>query len=104
MAYIAPEAGEIAEQHAHDLVDTPDDVVFLDVREQDEWDEGHINGALHFPLSSIQQGGMPDIAKDKHIVIYCKGGFRSMQAAMVMQQRGFEHLTNMAGGFDSWPD
>lgn len=103
MAYIQPNAGEITEQHALDLADCPDSVVLLDVRERNEWDDGHIEGAIHFPLSSIQHGQMPDISQDRNIVIYCKGGFRSMQAAMIMQQRGYSYLTNMAGGFDSWP-
>ncbi len=74
----------------------------LDVREDHEWAAGHITGAEHFALSRLAEGQYPDCAKDTPLVLYCKGGFRSKQAAELLQARGYTNLTSMTGGYDLW--
>jgi len=59
--------------------------VLLDVRTQTEWDQGHIDGALHLPLDQITQGkGIDKIPKDKVIYTFCEVGKRSLTAGRVL--------------------
>lgn len=78
-----------------------DDVVILDVREQFEYDEGHIPGVTLVPL-----GAMPDrlsvIPRDKTIITVCHSGNRSRRAAGFLRQQGYEHVHNMLGGMVAW--
>ena len=79
------------------------DAVFLDVREQDEYDAGTIPGALHIPrghLESQVESRIPD--RDAPIVIYCAGGIRSAFAAETLEQLGYSDVVSMAGGFGRW--
>lgn len=76
---------------------------FVDVREQTEWDEGYIPGAIHVPrghLESRIESALPD--HDQPIVLYCAAGTRSALAAMTMLQMGYSNVTNMSGGFQQW--
>jgi sulfur-carrier protein adenylyltransferase/sulfurtransferase len=80
-----------------------DGAVFLDVRERDEWDEGHIPGALHVPrgyLESRIEGLVPDRAAS--IVVYCAAGNRSAFATKSLNELGYEHVVNLQGGFTDW--
>ncbi len=92
----------ISEISTVQLIKDIDKYTLLDVREQNEWDLGHIEGAYHLPLSSMNDGSLPDIAKDKKIVVYCLAGIRSKQAAILLEKEGFSDLTNMSGGYEEW--
>ena len=75
----------------------------LDVRESEEWSEGHIPGAIHVPrghLESRIEAAVP--RRDEPIVIYCAGGTRSAFAAQQMQAMGYTDVVNMLGGFQQW--
>ena len=75
----------------------------IDVREQDEWDQGHISGAHLFPLSSFIDGtSHPDWNKDHTLIIYCKSGQRSLYAAELLQQMGYQDLYNIVDGYTGW--
>jgi len=79
------------------------DAVFLDVREQDEYDAGTIPGAIHIPrghLESQVESRIPQ--RDAPIVIYCAGGVRSAFAAETLEQLGYSDVVSMAGGFGRW--
>lgn len=76
--------------------------LLIDVREENEWNEGHIEGAQHLPLSLLQQGHLADLPKDKEILLYCLRGFRSMQALHILQAQGYEQLQSMKGGYTDW--
>jgi len=78
--------------------------ILLDVREAHEWDAGHIEGAQHFALSRLVEGEFPDLPRDRPIVLYCRSGFRSKQAAALFQARGYTALINLAGGYEAWCD
>src|SRR5213594_4795735 len=76
-----------------------------DVREKDEWNAGHIPGAVHVPKSYLEQWAedrLPD--KDKTTVLYCAGGVRSAMAADLLQKLGYRNVISMAGGFNRWKD
>jgi sulfur-carrier protein adenylyltransferase/sulfurtransferase len=77
--------------------------VWVDVRERDEWEEGHIPGAVHVPrgyLESRIEGVAPD--KTVPVVLYCAAGNRSAFAAKTLEELGYERATSLHGGFTDW--
>ena len=82
-----------------------EDVILLDVREKDEVRTGYINGAISVPRGFLEMqvtGQIPD--RDQDVVVYCAGGVRSLLAARVMREMGYQHVSSMAGGITQWKD
>ena len=86
-----------------DIGDVPqtfgESVVLLDVREDVEWQHGHIDGALHIPLRELP-GRLSDVPDGQTLVV-CKVGGRSAQAVMYLQQQGHD-VVNLDGGMLDW--
>ena len=78
------------------------DVAFLDVREPNEWNLGHIPGAVHIPRGQLETNIEQRLPRDREIVIYCASGNRSALAADTMQQMGYARVSSMAGGWRDW--
>jgi rhodanese-related sulfurtransferase len=82
----------------------PPDALLLDCREDDEWDAGHIDGAVHVPMSEIParlKYGPGEIIPERQIVVVCKVGGRSAQVAGWLNNNGFDAL-NLEGGMLAW--
>ncbi|MDX6452968.1 MAG: sulfur-carrier protein adenylyltransferase/sulfurtransferase [Gaiellaceae bacterium] len=80
-----------------------DGAVWIDVREADEWQEGHLPGAVHIPrgfLESRVEGAAPD--KSTPVVVYCASAARSAFAAKTLAGLGYENVHSLAGGFTDW--
>ncbi len=80
-----------------------DAAVIIDVREQDEWDEGHIPNAVHLSRGTIEleiEKKIPD--PNAEIICHCGGGGRSALAAESLQKMGYKNVRSMAGGFKAW--
>jgi rhodanese-related sulfurtransferase len=75
-------------------------IQLIDVREQHEWDEGRIEGAVHIPLADLT-GSVSRIDKGRPVVFQCKSGGRSLMAAQAFQASGYEAYS-MAGGLEQW--
>lgn len=75
--------------------------VLLDVREQWEYDLGHISGSLHAPMPDVGQA-LELIDKDRETVVICHHGMRSYQVAAYLERSGFEEVFNLDGGVDAW--
>ncbi|HVW88154.1 MAG TPA: molybdopterin-synthase adenylyltransferase MoeB [Gaiellaceae bacterium] len=76
---------------------------WVDVREADEWQEGHLPGAVHIPrgfLESRIETAVPD--KSHPVVVYCASAARSAFAAKALQGLGYENVHSLAGGFTDW--
>lgn len=81
--------------------DTP--YVLLDVREKEEYREGHLEGALSIPRGFLEiqvEEKVPD--KSKPIIAYCAGGTRSLLAARHLRELGYDNVISMTGGFSAW--
>jgi molybdopterin/thiamine biosynthesis adenylyltransferase/rhodanese-related sulfurtransferase len=80
--------------------------VVVDVREPEEWGQGHIPGAKHVPKSFLEsriEAAVPD--RSDHLVLYCASGNRSAWAARTLiEDLGYEHVESMTGGFTLWKD
>lgn len=77
------------------------DVLLIDVREQGEYDETHIPGITLIPLNEVPQR-MSEIPKDKTVILTCRSGNRSGQAADFLRENGYDNVHNMAGGIKAW--
>ena len=78
--------------------------VLLDCREHDEWDAGHIDGAVHVPMNSIPSRLQFDpgpLTPEADIVVVCKVGSRSAMVADWLNRNGY-HATNLDGGMYAW--
>jgi hydroxyacylglutathione hydrolase len=75
----------------------------IDVRNDNEWNEGHIPSALHIPLGQLAER-IDEIPADKPIVVHCQGGGRSAIAASVMQKLGRKNVANLTGGYRAFTE
>src|SRR5262245_15152048 len=94
------EIDEIPAAEAARLLEGGDPPAMVDVRERDEWDEGHIPGAVHIPrgfLESRIETTFPD--RDQPLVIYCQSGARSALATKTLDELGYTSVVNLVGGF-----
>ena len=79
-------------------------VVYLDVREPNEWNLGRIPGAKFIPRGTLETNVEKQIPRDANVVIYCASGNRSALAADTMRVMGYEHVASLRGGFRAWVD
>ncbi|MFI5254796.1 MAG: rhodanese-like domain-containing protein, partial [Candidatus Limnocylindrales bacterium] len=92
---------EVSNDDAQALADRG--ALLVDVRESEEWAEGHLPGAVFVPrgyLESRIEAAAPD--RERPMVVYCAGGTRSAFAAQQLQDMGYRDVVNMVGGFQSW--
>ena len=94
---------QITAEEAKKIMDSGEDYIILDTREQDEFDEGHIPGAILIPYTEIENKAeemLPD--KDKLILVYCRSGRRSKIAAESLAKLGYTNVKEF-GGIIDWP-
>jgi len=79
------------------------DALLIDVRDPNEWQEGHIPGAKNFSRGTVEleiEEAAPDLSTP--IITHCGGGGRSALAAESLQRMGYNNVKSMAGGFKAW--
>ena len=94
---------QITAEEAKKIMDSGEEHIVLDTREQDEYDEGHIPGAILIPYTEIENKAeemLPD--KDKLILVYCRSGRRSKIAAEALSKLGYTNVKEF-GGIIDWP-
>ena len=93
----------ISQEKAKEMMDTQE-VLILDVREQDEYDGGHIPGTVLLPVGAIDEesaaGVIPE--KDTTLLVYCRSGSRSKRAAKALADLGYTAVYEF-GGIMTWP-
>ena len=98
--------GRVKETNVEDVkirLDCGDKFILVDVREESEWDKGHITNAIYIGKGVIER----DIEKkidntEAEIILYCGGGFRSALAADNLQKMGYNNVSSMDGGYSGW--
>ncbi len=98
--------GRISENNVEDVkikLDRGEKFYLVDVREESEWNKGHITNALYIGKGVIER----DIEKkientESEIILYCGGGFRSALAADNLQKMGYSKVSSMDGGYSGW--
>lgn len=90
-------------QEAADLMEKETGYVILDVRTRQEYDSGHIPGAILIPNETIGTDELPELPdKDQLILVYCRSGNRSRQASDKLVKLGYTNVVEF-GGINSWP-
>ncbi|WP_028830260.1 rhodanese-like domain-containing protein [Proteocatella sphenisci] len=94
---------KLTPEQAKEIMDTEDDIIILDVRTQEEFDTGHIEGAVLIPNTEIRDKAK-DVLKDKDqkILVYCRSGNRSQMAAAELISMGYTKVYDF-GGIIDWP-
>jgi molybdopterin/thiamine biosynthesis adenylyltransferase/rhodanese-related sulfurtransferase len=104
MAEARKEIPEVSAQQVNELLkNNGKSPVILDVRESDEWRQGHLEGALPLPRGFLEikvESAVPN--KEAPIIAYCAGGVRSLLAAKAMKEMGYQNVSSMAGGYAAW--
>ena len=95
---------QITAEEAKEMIDTLDDEIILDVREQEEYDAKHIPDAILLPVGMIDEdtaeGVIPE--KDSVVLVYCRSGNRSKTASNKLAQLGYTQVYEF-GGINDWP-
>jgi rhodanese-related sulfurtransferase len=92
---------EITPSETKELLAREKEVLFLDVREQWEYDTSHIEGSVLIPMREIP-GNLQRIENSDQIVVFCHHGMRSLDVAAWLRTQGVEGARSMAGGIDRW--
>lgn len=94
---------QITQEDAKEMMDTQE-IIILDVREQDEYDSGHIPGAVLLPVGTIDETTAAEAIpeKDSTVLVYCRSGNRSKTASSTLAELGYTNIYEF-GGINTWP-
>jgi rhodanese-related sulfurtransferase len=93
---------EVSLAEVRAMMDRGEHAVYLDVREPNEYNLGHLPGALHIPRGYLELKVERAVPRDARVVAYCAAGLRSALAAETLQQMGYANAASLAGGFKEW--
>ncbi len=95
---------ELTREEWKEQITKDEDAVLLDVRTEEEVEQGHIPGALNLDIYKGQEfvEELEKLDKSKNYYVYCRSGARSAQACTVMDQMGFNNTYNLLEGFSKW--
>jgi rhodanese-related sulfurtransferase len=102
---IADAKQQVSEITVHELRElqsggTP--FTLVDVREQNEWNLGHIPGAVYIGRGVLESSVEQRIPRDARVVLYCQSGNRSALAGRTLQEMGYANVSSVAGGWRDW--
>jgi rhodanese-related sulfurtransferase len=95
---------EVSPEQVREMQARGERVVYLDVREPNEWNLGRLPLAIHLPRGNLETKVEALIDRHLKVVIYCGRGNRSALAALTMKQMGYENVASMARGFQGWAE
>lgn len=93
---------EVTPKEVLDMMNANANVVYLDVREPNEWNLGHLPNAMFIPRGNLESNIEARVGREETVVIYCARGNRSALAADTLQQMGYENVSSMADGWGGW--
>lgn len=83
-------------------LDAGERLTLVDVRESNEWNLGHLPGAIHIPRGILESNIDHRVPRDATVVLYCASGNRSALAALSLEEMGYARVESMSGGFKDW--
>lgn len=92
---------EVVQVTGEDLAREKQNVLFVDVRQPDEYKEVHIPGAVLIPLGELEQR-LTEIPRDREVVLVCRSGGRSARACGILGTHGYTRIRNLQGGMLAW--
>ncbi len=94
---------DVSISEAKSMIEFNPSLFILDVRNQSEYDEGHIRNAKLIPVYELSDR-LDELDKNKHFLVYCRSGQRSSTASQVLAENDFLHIFNMLGGIIDWTE
>lgn len=91
----------ISVQGLKDKIERKEEMILLDVRGDDEWDEGHIEGAKHIYVGHLEEN-LDQIPQNSKIIVYCDSSRRSNIAASILKKNGYDEVYNVLGSMTAW--
>lgn len=93
---------EVAPEELKTLLESDSDIVVLDVREPWEFETARIENSKHIPMNDIPARFNQELDAEKHMVVVCHHGVRSMNVTAWLRKQGFEKVQSLRGGIDRW--
>jgi rhodanese-related sulfurtransferase len=93
--------GDVTVDAAKSLIESNTTLVIVDVRTQDEYESGHIEGAILIPVSELEER-LDELSTEDELLIYCRTGNRSANAVTILQENGFTQIFHMNNGIAAW--
>jgi len=94
---------EISPEIVSEMLESGEEMVLVDVREDWEWEKAHIEGAIHIPLSELRER-VQELDPETWTVVYCHVGDRSVDGCLVLWDLGFRKVRSLSGGIDLWSE
>ena len=96
---------EVSVEEARKRLASGENVHLIDVREDNEWQAGHAQGAAHLGRGIIERDIEKEVPDKKtELILYCGGGYRSALAVDSLQKMGYTNVHSMAGGWKAWKE
>jgi rhodanese-related sulfurtransferase len=95
---------EVSPEKVQEMQARGEDVIYLDVREPNEWNLGRLPGAVHLPRGNLESKVEGMIDRGARVVIYCARGNRSALAALTMKEMGYDRVASMSRGIQGWTE
>ena len=94
---------EISPELVNEMVESGEEPILLDIREDWEWEKAHLEGAIHIPLAEL---GMrtAELDPQSEIVVYCHHGERSIDGCLLLWEQGFRKIRSLTGGIEAWSE
>lgn len=92
----------VPEVDIYDVMDAEEPVIFLDAREENEYEVSHIENAIHVGYDDFDISSVESLPKDTKVIVYCSVGYRSEKVAEQLIKEGFSDVANMYGGIFEW--
>lgn len=93
--------GDVTVEEAKSLVESNVSLIIVDVRTREEYDSGHIEGAILIPVSELE-GRINELSKEEEFLIYCRTGNRSSNSVNILKANGYTKIFHMNDGIIAW--
>lgn len=93
--------GDVTVEEAKSLVESNVSLIIVDVRTREEYDSGHIEGAILIPVSELE-GRINELSKEEELLIYCRTGNRSSNSVNILKANGYTKIFHMNDGIIAW--
>ena len=94
---------EISPELVHEMLESGEDPILLDIREDWEWEKAHLEGAIHIPLAELPDR-VGELDPRSEIIVYCHHGERSVDGCLVLWEQGFRKIRSLTGGIEAWSE
>jgi rhodanese-related sulfurtransferase len=93
--------GDVTVEEAKSLIESNSSLIILDVRTQEEYDSGHIEGSILIPVSELEDR-LDELSKEEELLIYCRTGNRSTSSVNILKENGYTKIFHMKDGIVAW--